>query len=151
MQTKYKYLQNLRYIVNNKFLFTSVAATMSSNSEVTTDRPIQPWKLVILLLSFVIAGVLFFVLRPVADAYTQSVMTIEGDAGKGRSIFVMNCVVCHGQWADGKVGPSLHGVARHKSTQQLIHQIVSGETPPMPKFEADPQMMADLLEYLNKL
>ncbi len=33
----------------------------------------------------------------------------------------------------------------------LIHQVTSGATPPMPKFQASPQEMADLLSYLEKL
>jgi hypothetical protein len=33
----------------------------------------------------------------------------------------------------------------------LIQQITSGQTPPMPKFQASPQEMADLLSYLKTL
>lgn len=109
----------------------------------------RPWGWVILVIAVV--ALLFWGLRPPVDAYTRSVLSLTGDAAKGRSIFVMNCVPCHGQWADGEVGPSLHRVARHKSPAQLVHQIVSGETPPMPKFQVDPQQMADLIEYLNQL
>jgi mono/diheme cytochrome c family protein len=124
---------------------------MITENQAPPDVVSPPWRWLILLGTLVLVIVLFIWLRPPADAYTKAVLSLQGDAVNGRSIFVMNCVPCHGQWADGKVGPSLHGVARHKSPAQLVHQIVSGETPPMPKFQADPQKMADLLEYLNKL
>ena len=85
------------------------------------------------------------------DAYTQAVLNLEGTPTKGRSIFVMNCVACHGQWADGKVGPNLHGVSDRLSNSRIVHQVVSGDTPPMPQFQPQPQEMADLLSYLRQL
>jgi len=85
------------------------------------------------------------------DVYTESVLELMGNPVKGRSIFVMNCVDCHGQWADGKVGPSLRHVSERLSKVRLIHQVVSGDTPPMPQFQPTPQEMADLLSYLNQL
>lgn len=85
------------------------------------------------------------------DPYTEAVLQLEGDPVKGRSIFVMNCVACHGQWADGKVGPSLIHVSDRLSKARLIHQVVSGETPPMPQFQPAVGEMADLLSYLNQL
>jgi hypothetical protein len=33
----------------------------------------------------------------------------------------------------------------------LIHQVTSGETPPMPQFQPSAQEMADLLKYLESL
>jgi mono/diheme cytochrome c family protein len=85
------------------------------------------------------------------DAYTEAVLKLEGNPTKGRSIFVMNCVACHGQWADGKVGPSLRNVSERLSKSRLIHQVVSGETPPMPQFQPAEAEMADLLSYLKQL
>lgn len=85
------------------------------------------------------------------DAYTQAVLNLDGNPTKGRSIFVMNCVDCHGQWADGKVGPNLHGVSDRLSNGRIVHQVVSGDTPPMPQFQPQPQEMADLLSYLRQL
>lgn len=106
-------------------------------------------------LSLVFAGLLaiavFLTLQPKTDGYTHQVLTLTGDPAHGRAIFVMNCVACHGQWADGEVGPSLRGVGEKLSPQQLVHQVVSGQTPPMPQFQPSPQEMADLLSYLRKL
>ncbi|MDX1977766.1 MAG: cytochrome c [Pseudanabaenaceae cyanobacterium bins.68] len=85
------------------------------------------------------------------DAYTQAVLGLSGDPAKGRAIFVMNCVDCHGQWADGKVGPSLRNVSERLSLERIVHQVVSGDTPPMPQFQPQPQEMADLLSYLRQL
>ncbi len=53
--------------------------------------------------------------------------------------------------ADGKVGPSLKNVSDRKSPPRLIKQVISGQTPPMPKFQPSPQEMADLLSYLESL
>jgi mono/diheme cytochrome c family protein len=83
--------------------------------------------------------------------YVQKVLALPGDSAQGAAIFSMNCAVCHGLMADGKVGPSLKNVSGHKSPTALIEQVISGKTPPMPQFQPDPQMMADLLSYLKNL
>jgi len=103
--------------------------------------------------TFVIVAIAIavWIFRPHLDQYTQSVLTLSGDPVQGRSIFVMNCVACHGQWANGKVGPNLHGVSDRKSDARLVQQVVSGDTPPMPQFQPNPQDMADLLSYLKQL
>jgi mono/diheme cytochrome c family protein len=86
-----------------------------------------------------------------SDPYVQKVLAIRGEQNRGHSIFQLNCAGCHGMWADGKVGPSLHRVSSRRSDWSLIQQITSGQTPPMPKFQANPQEMADLLSYLKTL
>jgi mono/diheme cytochrome c family protein len=73
------------------------------------------------------------------------------DVKRGEQIYIMNCAGCHGLEGKGQVGPTLIQISRRRSQPQLIHQIVSGETPPMPKFQAQPQDMADLLSYLKTL
>lgn len=86
-----------------------------------------------------------------ADPYVQSVQAIRGDAVRGNAIFQMNCAGCHGTLATGKVGPSLLKVSSRRSQLSLMDQITSGKTPPMPKFQANPTEMADLLSYLKTL
>lgn len=85
------------------------------------------------------------------DPYVQNVLSRTGDAVQGHAIFMMNCAGCHGSQADGRVGPSLLGVSDRKSKTSLIHQVISGQTPPMPQFQPSPQEMADLLSYLESL
>lgn len=115
-------------------------------------KPPQPKFIAIAIVLIVMAIIsILWLLRPPLDPYTQSVLILSGDPVQGRSIFVMNCVACHGQWANGKVGPSLHGVSERKSDAKLVQQVVSGETPPMPQFQPSPQDMADLLSYLKQL
>ncbi len=86
-----------------------------------------------------------------ADPYVQSVQAIRGDAVRGNAIFQMNCAGCHGTLATGRVGPSLLKVSSRRSQLSLIEQVTSGKTPPMPKFQANPSEMADLLSYLKTL
>ncbi|ADI64159.1 c-type cytochrome [Trichormus azollae] len=86
-----------------------------------------------------------------SDPYIKSVVSLEGTPVQGKAIFQINCAGCHGLQADGLVGPSLQAVSKHKSRYGLIHQVISGETPPMPKFQPSPQEMADLLSYLESL
>lgn len=86
-----------------------------------------------------------------SDPYVHQVLSIEGNGSRGEAIFRMNCAVCHGLAATGEVGPKLVGVSDHKTRVGLIRQVISGETPPMPQFQPEPQDMADLLIYLEQL
>ena len=100
-----------------------------------------------------VAVVALLVLLPAArsDPYTRSTLQLSGSAERGEQLFLINCAGCHGIAAQGLVGPNLHGVQRRKSNRQLIQQVVSGRTPPMPRFQPEPQAMADLLAYLRAL
>ncbi|MEP0948803.1 cytochrome c [Leptolyngbya subtilissima DQ-A4] len=86
-----------------------------------------------------------------ADPYVHQVLSLEGNGSRGEAIFKMNCAVCHGLEATGEVGPKLLGVSDHKTKVGLIKQVISGQTPPMPQFQPEPQDMADLLIYLKQL
>ncbi|MDJ0648726.1 MAG: cytochrome c [Xenococcaceae cyanobacterium MO_188.B19] len=85
------------------------------------------------------------------DPYIHQVLSLEGDPINGEAIFQINCAGCHGIKADGSVGPSLQNVHKRKSKIELINQVISGNTPPMPKFQPSPEEMADLLTYLEQL
>ncbi len=85
------------------------------------------------------------------DPYTRQTLDLHGSAENGARLFMINCAGCHGIAAQGLVGPNLHGVNIRKNQRQLIQQVVSGRTPPMPRFQPEPQAMADLLAYLNSL
>ena len=86
-----------------------------------------------------------------SNPYVKNVLSLTGDSVRGHAIFQINCAGCHGLQADGRIGPSLQSVSRHKSRIDLIDQVITGKTPPMPKFQPDPQEMADLLGYLETL
>ncbi|MFM7696074.1 MAG: c-type cytochrome [Vulcanococcus sp.] len=100
-----------------------------------------------------VAVVALVVLLPAArsDPYTRSTLQLSGSGERGEQLFLINCAGCHGIAAQGLVGPSLHGVHNRKNNRQLIQQVVSGRTPPMPRFQPEPQAMADLLAYLDTL
>ena len=97
------------------------------------------------------SSVLGFHLIQVSDPYVHSVLSLNGNTARGQAMFKINCAGCHGLDADGRVGPSLQHVSQRKSKISLIHQVISGETPPMPKFQPTHQEMADLLSYLEEL
>jgi mono/diheme cytochrome c family protein len=86
-----------------------------------------------------------------SNPYTNSVLTKTGDPVLGHAIFQINCSGCHGLDAGGRVGPSLWEISKRKSPHSLIEQVISGNTPPMPQFQPNPQEMADLLSYLASL
>jgi mono/diheme cytochrome c family protein len=86
-----------------------------------------------------------------SNPYTTSVLARTGDPTLGHAIFQINCSGCHGLDASGRVGPSLHEISKRKSPHSLIEQVTSGNTPPMPQFQPNPQEMADLLSYLETL
>jgi mono/diheme cytochrome c family protein len=106
--------------------------------------------LVIVILGVLVASFGIYQLR-MADPYVREVLALPGNVSQGNAIFQMNCSGCHGITASGEVGPSLLKVSARRSQASIIHQITSGKTPPMPKFQASPAEMSDLLSYLNTL
>ncbi len=113
---------------------------------------LQRLALVGLAVLLVIALAIFSVnLLRISDPYIKGVLSLTGDSVQGHAIFQMNCAGCHGFQADGNVGPSLQGVSKRKSRYSLIHQVISGDTPPMPQFQPSMQEMSDLLSYLETL
>lgn len=116
--------------------------------EISTYRTV--WTIVLVLVVALLVAFGVYQLR-YSDPYVQSVLSLTGDSARGQVIFQQNCAVCHGLNADGRVGPSLHRVASRKSRIGLIHQVTSGDTPPMPQFQPTSQDMADLLKYLESL
>ena len=107
----------------------------------------------VLLAAVCVTLLVLLVLLPAArsDPYTRSTLKLSGSLERGEQLFLINCAGCHGIAAQGLVGPNLHGVDNRKSNRQLIQQVVSGRTPPMPRFQPEPQAMADLLAYLHTL
>ena len=107
--------------------------------------------IVLVVLSVIGVSVIGFHLIQTSDPYIREVLSLNGNPEQGYAMFEINCAGCHGLQADGRVGPSLQHVSNRKSKIGLIHQVTSGETPPMPKFQPNAQEMADLLSYLEKL
>ena len=85
------------------------------------------------------------------DPYSKAALELVGSQKNGSKLFKINCAGCHGIEAQGLVGPNLREVTSHYRDRKLIQQIVSGQTPPMPSFEMEPQAMADILSYLHSL
>ncbi|MBU6228807.1 MAG: c-type cytochrome [Cyanobacteria bacterium REEB459] len=86
-----------------------------------------------------------------ANPYPKAVLSLAGDASRGAALFQLNCSACHGIKGIGEVGPSLVHIGDRRTRLSLIEQVTSGQTPPMPQFQPDPQAMADLLAYLQSL
>ena len=103
---------------------------------------------VMLAIGFGILGVYW---QKTADPYAQSVLALDGDVQNGLAIFQINCAGCHNLQAEKNVGPRLENVSKRKSSREIITQVISGKTPPMPKFQPSEQEMADLLGYLSQL
>lgn len=123
-----------------------------NNQLTNTDNLIQRIAIALLAALFAILLVSLGIYQArVSDPYVENVLSLRGDLLQGQAIFQMNCASCHGIQADGVVGPSLQGVSERKSRVRLIHQVTSGDTPPMPQFQPSPQEMADLLSYLESL
>lgn len=123
-----------------------------------TEQLIQPkeaiQRLTVIVLSAIFVVIIITVgwyLHQISDPYINEVLSLEGNVERGKAMFEINCAGCHGLQADGSVGPNLHHVQKHKSKIGLIHQVTSGQTPPMPKFQPTSQEMADLLSYLETI
>ena len=105
---------------------------------------------IIALAIIVVISVLGVYWNQNSDPYIQEVLSLEGDLTNGRDIFQINCSGCHASQTSGSVGPSLQNIAKRKSKIDIIEQVISGKTPPMPKFQPNPREMADLLNYLEQ-
>ena len=105
------------------------------------------------LVAMVIIALWIFVLPKlnVIGPYVETGLSLEGNPVRGQDIFVYNCAGCHAWQASSQVGPSLQDVSQRKSEIGMIQQVISGRTPPMPKFQPSTQDMADLLSYLETL
>lgn len=86
-----------------------------------------------------------------ADPYAHQVLALDGDIQNGMAIFQINCAGCHNLQTEINVGPRLENISQRKSARNIIRQVTSGRTPPMPKFQPSGQEMADLLSYLSQL
>lgn len=106
--------------------------------------------MVLALLLVIGASVLAFNILQVSDPYLKNVLALQGEVVQGQAIFEINCAGCHGLLGDGRVGPSLEHISKRRSQISIIEQVISGQTPPMPKFQPSPQEMADLLSYLEQ-
>lgn len=132
---------------------------MDSTNKIVANQVAKPATELVMRLTIIIifaslligVGVLSVYLYQVSDPYIQEVLAAPSDRERGEAIFQINCAGCHGVKADGNVGPSLHNIAERKSKLHLIQQVTSGNTPPMPKFQPNPQDMSDLLGYLETL
>jgi mono/diheme cytochrome c family protein len=129
---------------------------LSSNQDMSDVSPVQVslGRVVSIFLGMALViltwlGIIYYVEH--ADPYIRNVLALEGHSDRGQEIFVMNCATCHGLLGKGEVGPSLQHVSSRKSDVGLIHQVVSGDTPPMPQFQPSEQDMADLLQFLEQL
>ncbi|ANV83258.1 cytochrome C [Picosynechococcus sp. PCC 7003] len=124
---------------------------MANSSELSVPNFSKLLFVIVLVLAIAALGIFGVYSTHASDPYVQQVLALQGDELRGNAIFQINCAGCHGPQADGNVGPSLRAVAQRKSDGRLIQQVISGKTPPMPKFQPAPQEMADLLSYLRTL
>jgi mono/diheme cytochrome c family protein len=133
----------------------AATAPLPSPSAAVASAAGRPRGLVAALVTLAAAAsiVLLVLLLPAAhsDPYSRATLALSGSVENGGRLFRLNCAGCHGLAAQGLVGPNLHGVNRRKNDRQLIQQVVSGRTPPMPRFQPAPQDMADLLAFLHQL
>ena len=138
--------------MKNSLYISFTVRKLLDNQTIKPEILIQKISLIALSILLTILLVILGVHQwQVSDPYVKSVLSLRGDPVLGHAIFQMNCAGCHGLEADGRVGPSLRNISGRKSKLNLIHQVISGRTPPMPQFQPSPQEMTDLLSYLETL
>jgi alcohol dehydrogenase (cytochrome c) len=72
---------------------------------------------------------------------------------RGKALFAQNCTACHGQHAEGGVGPALTGEAAKKDTAQVV-DFIKNPKAPMPKLYPAPlndQDVADIAAFVETL
>ena len=107
--------------------------------------------LVVLAASACVVLLLWVINSAQQDPYVRASLEIQGDPDHGGQLFRINCAGCHGLAGQGLLAPQLIGITDRLRDPALIHQIVSGDTPPMPSFQMAPEAMADLLSHLHDL
>ena len=107
--------------------------------------------LVVLAASACVVLLLWVINSAQQDPYVRASLEIQGDPDHGGQLFRINCAGCHGLAGQGLLAPQLVGITDRLRDPALIHQIVSGDTPPMPSFQMAPEAMADLLSHLHEL
>ena len=107
--------------------------------------------LVVLAASACVVLLLWVINSAQKDPYVRASLEIQGDPDHGGQLFRINCAGCHGLAGQGLLAPQLIGITDRLRDPALIHQIVSGDTPPMPSFQMAPEAMADLLSHLHEL
>ena len=107
--------------------------------------------LVVLAASACVVLLMWVINSAQQDPYVRASLEIQGDPDHGGQLFRINCAGCHGLAGQGLLAPQLIGITDRLRDPALIHQIVSGDTPPMPSFQMAPEAMADLLSHLHEL
>ncbi len=107
--------------------------------------------MVVFLLSALVLALWWGIKTFNQDSFIKATLALQGSGDQGAKLFRMNCAGCHGIKAQGFVGPDLHNVSLKNNDSQIINQVIKGRTPPMPRFELEPQTMADLLAHLHSL
>ena len=92
---------------------------------------------------------------PSAAQTTQTVAPRSGsDIGRGKQIYLSNCVQCHGaSGAEGGIGPSLRG-ERAKKDLAATEGLIENPQPPMPKLfpgRLSEKDVADVAAYVQSL
>ena len=128
----------------------ATVTTPSSTAATSERRGLVTALIVMAVITAIVLGAWFY-LSTRLDPYSRAALSVNGDVQHGAQLFRINCAGCHGIAGQGLVGPSLQAVSERRPDRSIIHQIVSGETPPMPRFEIEPEGMADLLSYLHTL
>ena len=127
---------------------------MSTSSSTAAEKDFKREFLKYFFIVFVVLLICFsilFVKHHENNNYIIETLKLSGSAEKGDALFKTNCVGCHGITARGLVGPDLHSITQRLNDKEIIKQVTGGLTPPMPKFEIDPQKMSNLLTYLHSL
>jgi mono/diheme cytochrome c family protein len=118
------------------------------------STPEQGWPLrrivVVPLVLFVVVSAGVFTLAKLhpASPSTASGPVTLGDAARGRAVYLQKCAPCHGQQAEGKVGPKLAGV--QLTAEEARAQIDNGGGI-MPARLVTGGSEADVLAYLETI
>ncbi|GAB2680180.1 cytochrome bc1 complex diheme cytochrome c subunit [Thalassiella azotivora] len=108
---------------------------------------------VLLLLGLLVTGTAY---ATVAPGSAEAGTTAEGDAERGRELFLANCSTCHGDQATGTgIAPSLVGVGAaavdfQVGTGRMPMQATAPQAPNKPR-ELTEQDTADLAAYVASL
>jgi cytochrome c550 len=109
-------------------------------------NPVIPY---ILIMAFGIVLILILSFKGLGDM--KEIAKENGEGNKPEDIYKQSCIGCHGDQYQGVVGPTLKGVGKKYSKEELITIVTKGKGTGMPAGLVKEEQAAAMADWLATL